>query len=490
MILTPEASQFLNLIGDYSVGGPHVTPGVEAYSNLREYRKALRFPEDWLYNEAVHINAAECSLSTAYQSLGKKSTPSPVDRVVVMDFDNYTKEGLPKVVSPVSFESLLTTLQDMELPLPFCKVNSGTPGNFHVMWVLREPLPRGKYPQLGQTLYSYWGADAGFTNSTLRNPVYAEKWLDATTWWNQWTDTPPLLDSPLDLLPSHMVPEDMEKEQVSEIIKQISVTHPSKHGLYTPRMTEEQLEAAMARARDGDGRWYLLRAWMNRKIFAHFLRSDSPLRSELVSSLVRQGNHKFKEPMSSSRIRRMELYWTPQNQVRYVARQRSAGRTSERSWANHRSAVIRYFEALDMKTLLTDFTSGGGELPEELVSRDLLFNGDRVASRSRRLSLSYLAWMLGVEDEDVLDPSTGEVLKTVTAPNKVKYLLANGKRNGYTREQYDRYMSAQDEDETSEEPTPELTPPPRYVKLNKYVLEVPMGFIPPKLVKRKRLVYD
>ena len=110
----------LSLLDDYSVGGTKVTPGVPSYANLRQRRRALKTVEDWTSFEAIHINAAGASLRNAYKDLGWRHDPPTEfqDRVVLMDFDIYDKEGNPKgvVITP---DEVLSRLQSEGFPLPY-----------------------------------------------------------------------------------------------------------------------------------------------------------------------------------------------------------------------------------------------------------------------------------------------------------------------------------------------------------------------------------
>ena len=489
---------FLHHINDYSVGGEFVTPGIESYSFLQQRRRALACPEDWLYNEAVHINPAAASLRTAFDSLGWRDKDVPDDiyvRVVLLDFDIYDKNGQARsMFRRITPESLIDLLNETGYPLPYCIVKSGTPGNFHALWVLKTPMARSKNREFLPNIYTYWESDLNYTNSTMRNPIHAEQWLGTTTWWTAWSDTPPLLDHPSDLLPEGFILADRDIcEEFHNPARKNSKIKRSKRGLLLPRMSEEQLLEAMKIARDGDGRWYLLRSWMNRAIFRRFQETDRPYSPSEIEYLANSGNQIFSEPMTVARVQKLASYWSPQQQVRYVARQRRAGHCSDRSWAMHKEAVIKHFRAKDLQALLKAcYLEGTQEVPAHLQERDRAYTGPRVTP-NRRITSAYLAWMLGVEDKDVVDPATGEVLRTIPAAKQVVHALAEGKRKGYEREAYQDYLREEEEEPLLEETeeSSRLTNTPKPVKLNKYVHEVPQGIMNPiPITQRRKLLYD
>ena len=460
-----EALQMLHLLGDYAVGGPHITPGTESFQHLKVKRQALKTPSDWATFEAIHINAAARSLQAAYETLGmeRPSSATLYDRVLLMDFDVYDKSGQAKgvVITP---QEVLARLKAEGVPLPYCYSYSGTPGNFHMLWIFRVPVIRQRTMHLLRGLYSYWGADPAYTNSTMRNPIYRcvnpNSAGEGTHWWTEWSETTPLIDRATDLAPHHLTlplegDTSAKASKLSRNSEKKATLAPSSK--FKSRLTDQALEDLMNGAVDGEGRWYLLRSWVIRHINKYFKLSGKPLPASAVQEVISEGNAKFGEPVGPHRVKELTTYWTAKQQWHYVLRQRRAGEHNDYARASHQAALTRYFEIIDMRDSLEKTLSDSAyKLPPHLQELDKLYDGNRVG-RNGKITHTYVAWMLGIEERDVIDKDTGEILSTVSPQNQVKNILASGRRGKYTRAEYEELKSSAPSQELI--PEGELTSP-------------------------------
>ena len=432
MTVSKYAQQMVEFLDDYAVGGKCVTPATESYQDLHHRRVALRSMDDWESMEAIHLNPAKKSLEAAYRSIHlSESLPGKfIDRAVVLDFDNYSKDGRLKVKRAVTPDSLLEQMRSMSVPLPFCYIESHTPGNFHFVWIYKFPKPRDGSMHYLRKVYSYWKADVKYTNSTMRNPVYMEQHHPGSVhWWHEWSEEPPLLNSLDQLLPIEF------PEAVSSKFNSTS-THsiPSDKGRYNSGMSLSQLESQMRQARDGDGRWYLLKSWVSRKVTLKFQQSDSSFSIQEMWDVVNTGNEILLEPMDIRRVDIMARWWTSKRQGSYGRRQINAGLGNYAIMQKHKEAVIRYFDILEFKACLEAYREYSIELPEPYYSRDVQFSGRKRAPRG--FTHDYIAHMLGVEDSEDIDPSTGEVLIKVTRESKIASSLRNGSNLKYSHAEF------------------------------------------------------
>lgn len=440
----------LSLLDDYSVGGTKVTPGVPSYANLRQRRRALKTVEDWTSFEAIHINAAGASLRNAYKDLGWRHDPPTEfqDRVVLMDFDIYDKEGNPKgaVITP---DEVLHRLQSEGFPLPYCYTQSGTSGNFHMMWVFSSPQPRAGNMNLLKEVYSYWGADPAYTNSTMRNPIFSSVQPNHEVhWWSEWSDQPPTLDKVQDLYPRTTVPVIKVPEGVLQRGRSKSTTAPSSKGKFRNRLSDKQLVQLMQEAEDQDGRWYMLRSWVARHMRKAVLESGEALSNRQVAELVEEGNQLLKEPLELHRVRSIVSYWSPSQQWEYVIRQRRAGEANthirSRALSSREAAATRYFEVLDFRDKVATYLANNN-FPPHLSTLNETYTGTR-SDRKGVPCYAFIAWLLEISPREIIDKDTGEVTREIPPATQVRSILTNGKKAGYTR------GDCKTEDSSGEEP--------------------------------------
>lgn len=437
--LPAEAEELLHLLDDYAVGGSYVTPGTPSYANLKTNRVALSTREDWISMEAVHLNAAGRSRANAYADLGKRYDPSApqMDRVLLMDFDIYTKVGTLKVEEALTPEIVLERLKAAGVTMPYCYSLSGTPGNFHMLWVLETPSVRQSTMTQLKGIYSYWGADTAFTNSTMRNPLYA---LAETHFWPEWVDEVPLLPSIADMVPTGFLPALPEKAPVRKKAPR-RASSPSNETLFRVRLSDSALEDRMSKAVEGNGRWYLLRSWIARKIMDVYRRLGKVFTNIEIETLVHEGNEMFQEPMDERRTNILIKYWTVDQQWYYVMRQRKAGLANYKADQMHREAVIKYFTAIDTRDVLTKYHRGEEvEISRELMDRINNYSGDRISPKSKQIRRSYLAYVLNLQPKDVIDKDTGEVLRVVSPERQLEKILVKGRQKEYSREEYYSYL--------------------------------------------------
>lgn len=445
--LPAAAMLFLHHIDDYSVGGSCVTPSIEAYQNLREFRTPMRVADDWKYREGVHLNPAGKSSESAYECLRRTPPRENTERVLLMDFDIYSKTGELKGREALTPLMVIDRLKENNMPLPYTYFYSGTPGNFHMLWVYKTPKPREKSMGMLRAVYNYWGADINFKNSTMRNPIYymyhPQPDGEVAHWWPEWTDEPPLLDTASDLLPELPEPDEGPVTETlhyksSKGIRKMNQSAPVSTGKYKHQMTMLALESAMSRAEDGDGRWYLLKSWVVRQIWLH---GKARTRKEMWD-LVNAGNEILAEPMRHHRLKNMVDHWTPNAQEFYIWRQGKAS-VNDHAVALRKKTVMEYFHIYDMREYLIN--TPVEEMTPELQELDSRYSG-RLRRYGKSVSREYLTWMLGLVDYEEINEETGEVT-TVNVQKKVTNLLLNGQHRGYTREEYEEALA---EDATSE----------------------------------------
>lgn len=422
MSVSEMGKLFLSRLDDYSLGGRHVTPATDSYTDLKHRRVGIGNLDDWNRYEAIHLNPAEKSLQTAYHHLRirERAPKSTDDRVLVMDFDNYTKAGRAKVDRVITIEKLIERADWEELPLPYCIIKSETPGNFHAIWVLAHALPRKFSAEILSTLYRQWGSDERFTNSTMRNPLFYEGQMegnssDKVLWWDQWAIEEPLLRYPADLL---LTPaEGVKKYKAPER------TPAHLMGKFKFRLTRTQLEDIMMESGIGDNRFLQLRSWGNHFVMENW--DGQAITSRSLSRALNKANKLFKDPLETWRVREIVKYWTPYQQEGYIKRQYSAGKSYSHDRL-HEDAVVKYFETKDMRDRLDAFLRGSeGSLTASEVSRLESFT-ERKQAPNKLPTRALIAYMLELETN-----SDG------TSPvNQVRATLSNGALLGYDYEEY------------------------------------------------------
>lgn len=416
--MVSKSTQFLEYLDDHAVGGSVLTPAVESYSQLNRKRVGLITVEDWKCMEAVHINPGPKSLLDAYESAHLDPDIRLNDRVLVMDFDNYDSQGKLKSQVLVTLPDVLSRLRELSFTLPFCAIQSGTPGNFHLMWVYTEPYNRKYTQRIFRHVYEYWGADTKFNNSVMRNPLYLDTHFPGSvSWWDEWADSAPLLAHPLDLLP-----DDFDARQLSPT----TGSRKEHRGKYKPRMSEKSLVEAMTGAGAGDNRWKMLNSWIIRKIWDTTENLDRFLGRTEVRELAAEGNGLFAEPLPESAVRGIEKYWTRSQQMWYCRRQLAAG--AKKVEQGH--ARAKFIQVSRMKETLEAHLVSGIPLPSELLPLDATYSGRKLAPK-KSVCYPYLAHMLDFDDKEYIDVRTGEI-RTITAANQVKNILGDGKRAGFT----------------------------------------------------------
>lgn len=446
-----EGLQFLHLIQDRVVGGTHTTPGIPEFSKIKTPRTALLTLDDWTSYEAVHINAARGSLQSAFKNsnLGTPVISTLWDRVLIMDFDIYQKDGTLRSPDeiPITPESIITRLKVEGRPLPFCYAYSGTPGNFHMIWVYDTPQVRSSTMLDSRGITAYWGADPKFTNSTIRNPIYRALHPNSagqgTHWWTEWSDSVPTLHNKLDLAPQGVWANTSSKvgnsnKQSKKLDKE--PTHRSPRGRFKARLSYPALVQLMMGAKDGDGRWCMLRSWIIRHINEHIASTGRCLSYLQLQEIIQEGNDLFGESVSSYRKKALAAYWTPKQQWAYVNRQKAAGENNWRAQFTHRVAIKKYFEIIDMKELLTKHKEDpqAHPLSDDLAQRANLYP-DRKYHGSTPIA-SYVAWMIGYTGE-YIDELTGELTVGPSPYRYVRDRLGNGRRLGYTRREYEEILA-------------------------------------------------
>ena len=456
--------RFLQRLDDYSCGGEVITPAILSYSRMDDVRDALVREVDWLGYEGVHLNPSGRSLKTASFGVGRAVMPGATyyDRVFMMDFDIYHKDGSLKAIEETTPEEVLERLRAEGAPLPYCYTYSGTPGNFHMFWLYSTPQPRLTNMMLPRAVYNYWGADPGFTNSIMRNPIYREANPtdsgEGTHWWPEWSETEPTLGH-LSELYMRVTPSTPDYSYVGEP----EALYGNQPGCWAPvtwgesfqyqtRLSDAALVRLMQQTAPKEGRWKILCRWVRRQIFKHFKAKDKPLTKAQLRDKIQEGNAFFEEPVEGTRIKDIEGYWTVKRQWAYVNRQRAAGALggtslrsgeSARSRKMHEDSLTYYFEIQDLRSLLEAYVAKN--LDESVLSKDLLtrdgeFTGQRKA-RNGKLRLEYVAFMARVKVKETIDPHTGEVTDVVTPEAQLKNLLAHGARMKYSREKYNEIVS-------------------------------------------------
>lgn len=465
-----EGYEFLDILQDHAVGGKFLTPGIMSYSNMNVKRTALLTPADWAKYEGVHVNAAKSSLTAAYKDAGwsLKTLPRTLyDRVLVLDFDIYNKDGsLSEGQEPITPKSVIERLKSEGRPLPFCYTYSETKGNFHMIWVYDKPQIRAKDNQIAKGIAAYWGADTMFTNSIMRNPIYRTLHLNThnqgTHWYTEWTDTSPRLQKKEDVAPVwEKVAEKGLLAKPLQLNKEIKKTlrRGCKYGKFQFRLSDAALHAIMATAKDGDGRWYMLRSFITRKIMQVWREAARVLTASEIRAVVDEGNSMFAEPMCNRRKASLAVYWTTKQQYAYVNRQKAAGD----NWytrMRHRQGVVFYFQVIDMKKHLADHLADPIAHPLTDEQQEL---SDRFTGRKYHGKvpiLSYIAWMLQVEPTYKTDPGTGEMTVAVTPTARVKSIIGNAYSQKWDREEYERILTEEAENEEAAELSGEVNDEP------------------------------
>lgn len=455
---------FLKRLNDYAVGGDSITPAILSYSHMDDVRVALTSEGEWQGHEGVHLNPSGRSLKTASFGVGKAVLPGATyyDRVFLMDFDIYRKDGSLKAIEETTPERVLERLRQEDAPLPFCYTYSGTPGNFHMFWIYTEPQPRHRDMTLPRAVYNYWGADPGFTNSVMRNPIYREAVPtpsgQGTHWWPEWSKTEPTLRH-LSELYVRLTPSVPDYGYIGEL----EALYENQPGNWAPvpqgyaptfqtRLSDAALVKLMRETQPGEGRWRILCRWVRRQVLKHFKIKNKPMTKAELRDKIDEGNSLFEDPVYFLRVREIEDYWTIPKQWAYVNRQRAAGAnggnsprtgSSPRSRKMHADSLMFYFEIQDLREVLEEYVEGGLDtegMTKDLLARDREFTGQRKA-RNGKLRLEYVAFMARVEPKETIDPHTGEVTGVVTPEAQLKNLLAHGSRMKYSREEYNEIVS-------------------------------------------------
>lgn len=461
-----EGYEFLDVLQDHAVGGAFLTPGIVSYSTMNVKRTALLTPADWVKYEGVHINAARASLTAAYKDAGwslKSLPPTLYDRVLVLDFDIYNKDGsLSEGQEHITPKGVIERLKREGRPLPFCYTYSETKGNFHMIWVYDKPQVRAKDNQIAKGIAAYWGADTMFTNSIMRNPIYRalhpNTHRQGTHWYTEWADSAPRLQKKEDVAPVwEKVAEQGMFEKPLQLNKEVKkiLQRGRKYGRFQFRLSDAALHDLMAVAKDGDGRWYMLRSFLTRKIMGVWKEAARVLTASEVRAVVDEGNSMFAEPMSNRRKAALAVYWTTKQQYAYVNRQRVAGD----NWytrMRHRQGIVFYFQVIDMKKHLADHLADPITYPLTAEQQEL---SDRFTGRKYHGKvpiLAYIAWMLQVEPLYNTDPVSGEMTVSVTPTARVKSIIGNAYSRQWDRAEYEQIIKEEAEAEESRELSEEV----------------------------------
>ena len=422
---------FLRMINDYSVGSSFVTPGLRSYGTKAEPRVALTTYEQWCSYEGVHLNAAEKSQTSALASMGLGGTWIGEDRVLLMDFDTYDKDGTPKrvVVTP---EDVLSRLRSDNLPLPFYWLESTTPGNFHMAWVFDVPMLREEVLPYLRPLYLEWGADPKFTNSTMRNPVFMQHHSpEKIHWWYEWSDVAPLLDSPDQLFPSGVPDMFNEAPKATPVPVKIGESlHTVRKKDLPTRLSMKQIEDILSGDMVGVNVWHVLGAWFRRTLLERFRYEGTSMDARTVRRILVTKNQELVKPLSNRRLEYMIQYWTRTNQIIYCRRQISAGRSNWQARESHDVAERRfqwlmYWRGQIVKYLVGDVSS----IPGDWAERSDEYSG-RKMSVAGAPCYEYLAYVMGTDFSPCVDFATGEV-SSVSVAQTIKNIIGNGRRKGY-----------------------------------------------------------
>ena len=389
-------------------------------------RQGLRTKQDWSELQGVHLNPGPKTLQSTKMHYDKKQLL--LDRVMYLDFDIYAKDGSvnPKmgdreVQTP---GSVLSYLEDHDLPLPFFWLESNTKGNFHMAWVYSEPISREESYPFRKAVELALGADTRFTNSTMRNPIATANTGKEVHWYNEWTDSAPTLDHPKFLIPSLTE----LGEDAAEDTKR--PTSRSQYSFIKSKMSKNYLLKVMSKATDGDGRWEMLRTIFKKILWKYAEEHDGFFSPEQVLQILNSLNSFFLTPISEGRIEAMASYWTLNQQKRYWYRQSQAS-TSPVFTPRKDQAVLKYFKIKKMDAILRHIFQTGEDLPSSLRTLDSSFTGERYGKRGAPTN-EYLAHMTAIKSTERIT-SEGEVVVTSPA-NVVRASLANGNRKQYTEE--------------------------------------------------------
>lgn len=419
--LPDEAREFLELTNDHVVGGRFITPVFDDYSVKTSKRRAAFTLQDWASADAIHLNSS----SKLSQTI-KAPTSKPVNRVVMLDFDIYGKPNSPDPKDAPTPQGVINNLKVAGAPLPQCWMPSGTPGNFHMFWVYRTPVPRSMHG-LREAARSH-GADERYTNSTMRNPIKATLDPDREChWWTEWTDESPLLDD----ISQIVLGEDI-KEPSTPSESKVRKGSKSTYGRFTFNLTSRKLQELMRTSSDGDGRWFMLRSYFTQKLWEVHTREGRTLTTQEVETTLKQGNKLFREPMETRRAMEAKKYWTPSRQRAYVRRQTRAWQNNLHAKQAHEEAVEKFRQAMNYRDYLVRVSQGEEVMTAEEQELDAQFKGRRISNYGVP-TFRWQAWMMQMEESETVNPTTGEV-STVPPDIVLKNLISNGKKRGYSLE--------------------------------------------------------
>jgi hypothetical protein len=272
----------------------------------------------------------------------------------------------------------------------FCMVPSTTPGNWHVWYLLHEPIWDSQ-EKLMKPHYALWGADTNYSSNTLaHNPVrrsLVPQPHGAVTWWN-----PCLADGEFPFVRLEDLRHPEGDTQVQSAPREIRVV-PELSG----RVDLGELVEHMADMREGDGRMHHLYLYIQKVGCARRRALGRDLTFEEVMQIGREANSIFVVPKSPEQV---------EYQVRYFLNREpwslQAWRAENANLRQHDEAVERFFEVLDQLELLKDLNHQAVPMvtPDtSLFSDEELARADTYAGR--RGTTSHLAYVLGVEVKSI-----------------------------------------------------------------------------------------
>lgn len=434
--LSPHMLELLHRMDDHAVGGRHISAGIPSF-DAKETRRELMDLEKWSTWEGVHFNPTRDAIWKLARNGADIEVPSYVEDVVgQMDFDFYEKDGAPKVKNPPTWQDIIEKMKEVGAPLPYCVVPSGTPGNFHMLWIFDRPKTRGHF-QSNPDILAYWGADARFRNSTSRNPEFRVHNPDpagnVTHWWPEWADEIHVVEHIEDMVgvEYYVNIDDSYAEKPRTKVAKTIKRHRER--LAKERLTYPKLLARMAGATDGDGRFELLCNYTTYHI-AKFYREHgrAALRPE-VHDIVAEGNARFAEPMSVRRFAYITNYWGVLKQEEFIGHQYRAGMRNFKARESKLETMAFYFHILDLREELRKFEDGEAySLTPDKLRRAVEFTERR--KHRGLITTKYVAHVADVWTEEKVDEETGEVTPPELAVRRLVKLLSHGVERGYRRE--------------------------------------------------------
>lgn len=407
---------FLSDIGDYAVGGDVVTPVLMQDGNWTGKRVGLKTLEEWTLKEFVHLCPGPSVERSVMEGLGLEyDDDTPRWRTFVLDFDVYGKDGEAKGPA-FTADEVIESMREAGVPLPYACVPSGTPGNFHLVFVFRDAqtaVPGSRR----NACVNMWGSDPGFTYGLSRNPVYYSYHPASggrrTRWWIEWSAEAPYIDSVDDLIPDGQTP--------STKLKKSHVSYSGDRGgtwdRWRPHMTLLQLTENIKGAKDGDGRWKMLRSMLTRTIYAYTRDTGEYLTRTQRFEVLQAYNALLEEELPYSGLVNLADYYNKKQMRKLVHRMSKAGQCRSNVRAKTAS-VIRYFKLAHMREQVTAMCLGKIPwLTSEMEERFHSFERYKPLNQGRATA-RFLAHVL---DSDY---------------KLVRMHLNNGKSRGYTLAEY------------------------------------------------------